>query len=80
MTVFNAKFFCGDAKFTLVELGRTRQFLGEDLDIYIKRFHEKALDYCNAIDKETLVDFCLHGMTNEYYVYRKISRFLPSPS
>lgn len=28
-----------------------------------------ALDCCDAIDKETMVDICLHDMANEYHVY-----------
>lgn len=67
--LFNAKFFCAEARFTLAELGRTRQHLGEDLDVYVKRFRKRALDCSDAVDKETLVDVCLHGMVNEYRVY-----------
>lgn len=44
MTVFNNNFFCIEAKFSLVELGGTRKLLSEDLDLYIRRMHEKALD------------------------------------
>lgn len=42
VNMFNSKFFCGEAKFTLAELGRTRQYSGEDLDVYVKIFHEKG--------------------------------------
>lgn len=69
VTLFNAKFFCGEAKFTLAELGQTRQYQGEDLDIYVKRFSERAPDSSDAVDEETLVDVYLHGMVNEYPVY-----------
>lgn len=69
VTLFNAKFFCGDAKFTLVELSRTRQYSGEDLDVYVRRFRERALYCSDAVDEETLIGVCLHGMVNEYRVY-----------
>lgn len=69
VTLFNAKFFYGEAKFTLAELGRTRQHPNEDLDLYVKRFRERALDCNDAVDEETLVNVCLYGMANEYCVY-----------
>lgn len=40
--MLNAKFFYTKAKFSLVELGWTRQYLGEDLGAYVKWFHKKA--------------------------------------
>lgn len=76
MTIFHTKSFCGEAKFTLAELGRTQQFSGEDLDLYIKRFHEGGLDCCDAVDRETMVNDCLHGMANEYSVYMENLAFL----
>lgn len=39
-------------------LGRTRQFPGEDLDLHVRRFQEKALDCCDAVDEETMIDIC----------------------
>lgn len=66
MTLFNAKFFCSNAKFTLAELSRIRQYSGEDLDVYVKRIRERALDCNDAVDEETLVGICLHGMVNEF--------------
>lgn len=63
---FNARFICAEAKFSLVELSRTREFAGEDLDLYMKGFHEKALDCCNTVDEETMVGVFLHGMANDY--------------
>lgn len=27
------------------------------------------LDYCDPVDGETMVDVCLHGMANEYYIF-----------
>lgn len=62
-------FSCGEAKFTLAELGRTRQYPGEDLDVYVKRCRERAFDCSDAVDEETLVDVCLHGMANEYATF-----------
>lgn len=31
------------------------------MDLYVKRFHEKVLDYCDLVDEEVLVDICLHA-------------------
>lgn len=66
VTLINAKSFCGEAKFTLAELGRTRQYLGGNLYVYVKRFCERTLDCSDAIDEETLIDVCLHDMIIEY--------------
>lgn len=38
VSFFNTKFFCADGRFTLPRLGPTRQYLGEDLHGYVKRF------------------------------------------
>lgn len=69
VTLFHAKLFCDEAKFTHAELGRTRQYPSEDMDVHVKRFRERALDCSDAVDEETLVDVCLYGMANEYRVY-----------
>lgn len=60
VSAFNTKFFCVEAKYTLVELGRTKQYPGKNFDIYVKRFHEKALDYYKV---------CIQGMSDEYRVF-----------
>lgn len=54
---------------TLVELGLTQQYYGEDLDVYMRRFHEKALDCCNIVDEEVLVNVCVHSMREEYNIF-----------
>lgn len=69
VATFNTKFFFAEAKYTLAELGRTRQYAGEDLDLYVKRFHDKALEYVDPVDEETLVNVCLHGMSGEYRAF-----------
>lgn len=56
-----------EAKFSLVELGRTIQSQCEDLDLYVKRFQEKALDCCGPVGKETMIDVCLHVMANDLF-------------
>lgn len=50
IATFNTKFFFVEAKYTLTKLGRTRQYSGDDLDLYVKRFHDKVL---NCVDPET---------------------------
>lgn len=69
ITVFNRKSLCGQENLTLVELGYMQKFPGEDLDLYVRRFYEKGLYCCDAVDQETMADLLLHGMTNDYHVY-----------
>lgn len=76
VTLFNDKFFCDEARFTLVELDRTRQYPGEDLNVYMKRFRERALDCSDVVNEENLVDIFLHGMANKYRVYLENLTFL----
>lgn len=59
------------SKFSLDELGQTRQLPGEDLDLYVKRFYRKALVCCVAVDEETF----LHDMANEYRVFLETLSF-----
>lgn len=66
VSTFNTNPFCEEAIFSLAELGGTRS--GEDLDLYVRRFHEKALDSCEPVDEEVLLIFCLHDMVDEYCV------------
>lgn len=54
---FNAKFFCAEVKFSSTELGHRCQLSGEDLDAYIKRFHDIALDCCDPVEERMLVEF-----------------------
>lgn len=56
VAAFNTKFFFAKAKYTLAELGHTRQYAGEDLDLYMKRYHDKALDCVDPVDEEILVN------------------------
>lgn len=42
----------------------------------MSEFHEKALDYCDTVDDETMVNVCLHGMVNEYHVFLENLMFL----
>lgn len=53
-----------------------RQYPGEDLALYIKRFHEKALDFCDPVDKEVLENVCLKGMNAAYRVFLENLSFL----
>lgn len=41
----------------------------EDLDIYVKRSRDKALDYYDPVKERMLVDICLHGMLEEYRIF-----------
>lgn len=59
MSLFNTKFFWLEAKFTLAKLGQTCQYPGEELDAYIRRFYEKAMDYYDPMSGDVVVDVCL---------------------
>lgn len=54
---------------TLSQLGRTREYSNEDLDVYVKRFREKALDCWDPMDEEMLLDVSLHRMAKDYKVF-----------
>lgn len=70
----NAKLVCFEAKFTLVELGKLRQYSWEDLDAYMKRFHKKTLNCDNLVAEDVLVNVCLEGMIEDYWIYLGIFR------
>lgn len=53
MAVFNIM-FSHQVELSLVELVWTRQFLGEDHDLYVKRFQDKTLDYCDLVEEKSL--------------------------
>lgn len=77
MSLFNTKIFCKIEKFSLAELGRIRQYLGEDLELYVKIFHETAMYCCELVDEEVrlnislhevLLNVCLHSMLKDYHM------------
>lgn len=55
------------------------QYPRENLDTYLKRFHEKALDCCNPVAKDVLVDVCLNGLVEDYRYTWRIWLSLLSP-
>lgn len=57
-----------EAMFSLAELCSVRQHPGDDLDIYLKRFRDKALDCCNLVAERMPVEVCLDGMLEEYHI------------
>lgn len=68
MSLLKTKFLC-IAKFSLAKLGRTRRHPRVDLNAYVMRFHERALDCCNLMAEEVIVDVCFHGMLEEYCIF-----------
>lgn len=80
VSLLNSKFFCAVAKFSLAELDRVRQYPGEDLDAYIRRFCDRALDCCDLIEEKMLVDVYLLGMIEEYSIVYGICLSHHSPS
>lgn len=68
-----------EAKFTLAELGLTRHYLGENLDVCVRRLHEKDMDCCDPMEKEVLLNMCLHGMAEEYRIFLENQSFSPFP-
>lgn len=79
VSTFNTK-FCAEAKYALAELGRTRQYPGKDLDLYVKRFHKISLDCYDPVNKEVLLNICLHDMNDEYRVFLENISFPSFPS
>lgn len=75
VATFNTKFFFTEAKYTLAELGCTLQYACQDLDLYVKRFHDKALDCVDLVDEEVLVNICLHGMNDKYSIFLEHVKF-----
>lgn len=43
----------------------------ENLDAYIRGFHERALNCCDLVAKEVFVDICLYCMLEEYMSFLK---------
>lgn len=50
-------------------LARRENTYGEDLDVYLRRFSERAMDCCNLVGEEVLIDVCLHGAMEEYEIF-----------
>lgn len=65
-------------KFSLAERGRPHQYQGDDLDTYLKRCHCKALNCCDPIAEDVLVDVFPHKMIDDYWSYLKICLLLLS--
>lgn len=59
------------------QAGRTTQFSGEDLDLYVKRFYDKALDCSHPVNEDVLVNVSLHEMVGECQVFLE-NRSFPS--
>lgn len=76
MSLFNTKFFRREAKFSLTELDRTKQYPEGDLDLYVKSFHERAIDCRDLVDEEVLINICLYGMLEEYRIFLENLSFL----
>lgn len=76
MPTFKTKFFYAEAKFSLTELCQTRQHLGNDLDAYVRRFHEKAMDRCDSVAEEVLSNIWFHSMVNKYITFLENLSFL----
>lgn len=67
--MFNSKVFCAGAKFSVAELSGVRYHPREELDAYVKRFHERAFNYFHLVEERMLVDVCLLGMMEEYRIF-----------
>lgn len=76
ISLFNVKFLYSKARFILGELGHTRQHWNKDLNVYVRRFSENALDCCYLVSKEMLVSVCLHGMAEENMLFLENLSFL----
>lgn len=57
VSMFIAQIFCTEPKLSLADLDRVFQCLGEDLDKYVKRIHNKALDCYFLVEERMLLEF-----------------------
>lgn len=55
--------------FVWLNLAKHGQYLGEDLEAYVKRFHEKALDCCDLVTEDVMGDIYLHAIIEDYRIY-----------
>lgn len=76
VSLFNTKFFCAEVKFTLVVLGRMRQYSGEDLDAYVKCFMRKHQIAMIQWLEDVLVDICLYSTIEDYWIYLENRSFI----
>lgn len=68
---FNAKFFCTEAKFILVELRRICQLQCEDLDAYLWRFHKESwIVVIHWLKMFSLMSTCTLCWRNILYTWR----------
>lgn len=47
-------------------------YLGEDQEAYVRKFHEKALLYCDPVAKVVLIDVFLHDMIEDIKFPREL--------
>lgn len=55
LSISSTKFVCVEPKISFLfwaKLSLLRQYPGQDLDLYIRRFHKKAIDCCDVVDEE----------------------------
>lgn len=45
------------------------------MNAYLRRFHERAIDYCDLVAEVILVDVCLYGMIEEFRENDKAKEF-----
>lgn len=61
--------FVGKPSFFLLSSMGCNNTKKKDPNAYIKRFHERSLNYYDPLVDEVLVDVCLHGMLEEYTIF-----------
>ena len=64
--VFCTKYFRREETIMLATLQATEQRNGEDLEEYIKRFRDIALDCYDYCEERTLAEMCMTNMIREY--------------
>lgn len=65
VSLFNTKFFLAKVMF-LFSISMEHEYPWEDLDAYMRSFHEKALDCCDLLVEEVLAIY-LHKEEKEFY-------------
>ncbi|GKV13633.1 hypothetical protein SLEP1_g24621 [Rubroshorea leprosula] len=64
---FHQKYFQSEKRITILDLHNTRQYTGEDIMVYVKRFRNLALDCYGGHVESFLVEICINNMFLEYH-------------
>lgn len=69
VSLFNSKFFCADAKFSLFQTQPHTSAPRGSLGHLCEKIPWQNSLLCDLVEEMMLVDVCLHGMTEEYCIF-----------